>query len=557
MLNLMNFLIGQPAPATNASGDGNAASDAGGSALFAQMLNGAPSTGATVLAGSQAAALLAGGQNQGGANQNGQGNLRNFDLAAVALIAQELDPQQTALLQAGQGEKLAQLLSQKIGPEEAKGLISQIETLQAARGASDGDSLADREAFDQLKEALEQIEQGGEPVDVANLLDGLPVVNEAETPAERAPVLQRMLGWMQSALDRAKEASTQAAMLPGSTAQSLQASMFPAGDDADALAAAQAQARKDAEDADSARLADESAATTQVIVPLAQANMVAIPEWIRKLNAGEQDIVPEAINDAIPALGLAPEEETLPVVSLPGAWDAAEETEALDGEIAASVRDLPEKTSSKTKADFAAQLQALPEHLTMADASNAPVVHEVDPSGAVTGVGTAQPLTLSVSHVNAPMSHAALGGHVTPHTTATEQVQVAITSATKDGLDKITLQLEPADLGRVEIRMQIGADGQTQLNFTVDKPETMDALSRDARALERSLQEAGLKSDAGSMQFNLRQQPQFSENSGQGQGGNNRGGQQAANDNVRGTPSTEGVTKHYTINVKEGVDIHA
>ncbi len=87
-----------------------------------------------------------------------------------------------------------------------------------------------------------------------------------------------------------------------------------------------------------------------------------------------------------------------------------------------------------------------------------------------------------------------------------EQVHVGITRMKHADLDRITLQLEPADLGRVDVRMDVRSDGSTQVVFTAERSETLDMLQRDARGLERTLQEAGVKADAGSMEFNLRQQ---------------------------------------------------
>ena len=37
-----------------------------------------------------------------------------------------------------------------------------------------------------------------------------------------------------------------------------------------------------------------------------------------------------------------------------------------------------------------------------------------------------------------------------------------------------------------------------------DRPETLEALQRDARGLERALQDAGLRTDSNSLSFNLR-----------------------------------------------------
>lgn len=118
-----------------------------------------------------------------------------------------------------------------------------------------------------------------------------------------------------------------------------------------------------------------------------------------------------------------------------------------------------------------------------------------------------------------------------------EQVHVAITRASKSEMDRITIQLEPADLGRVDVMMDIRRDGTTQLLVTADRRETLDMLQRDARSLERALQEAGVKADAGSMEFNLRQQhgqaafgqgeQQFQGNGQHAQNGESRGDKNA------------------------------
>ncbi len=119
-----------------------------------------------------------------------------------------------------------------------------------------------------------------------------------------------------------------------------------------------------------------------------------------------------------------------------------------------------------------------------------------------------------------------------------EQVHVAIARASKAEMDRITIQLDPADLGRVDVMMDIRRDGTTQLLVTADRRETLDMLQRDARSLERALQEAGVKADAGSMEFNLRQQQgqaafgqgeqQFQGNGGQAQNAGEHGDKNAS-----------------------------
>jgi len=116
----------------------------------------------------------------------------------------------------------------------------------------------------------------------------------------------------------------------------------------------------------------------------------------------------------------------------------------------------------------------------------------------------------------------------------------------------------------VEVKMQMGADGQTQISFIADKASTFDSLSRDARILEHSLQEVGIKADTGSMQFNLRQQPQpqLQSDLGQGQGQQD---QQASNETGEADGNTIGgvasiasaANRYYNVNIHDGVDIRA
>jgi hypothetical protein len=84
------------------------------------------------------------------------------------------------------------------------------------------------------------------------------------------------------------------------------------------------------------------------------------------------------------------------------------------------------------------------------------------------------------------------------------QVVVQVTKAVSEGNDRITIKLSPADLGRIDVRLDIGSDGKIQAVFAADKPQTVEMLQRDARELERSLQDAGLRADSGSLSFNLR-----------------------------------------------------
>ncbi|NQV57137.1 MAG: flagellar hook-length control protein FliK [Rhodospirillales bacterium] len=87
-----------------------------------------------------------------------------------------------------------------------------------------------------------------------------------------------------------------------------------------------------------------------------------------------------------------------------------------------------------------------------------------------------------------------------------EQIAVKIRNAVGDGADKINIKLNPSQLGRVEVRMEITSEGRLTAVVLAEKPETLEMLQRDARGLERALQEAGLRTDSNSLSFGLKSQ---------------------------------------------------
>ena len=106
-----------------------------------------------------------------------------------------------------------------------------------------------------------------------------------------------------------------------------------------------------------------------------------------------------------------------------------------------------------------------------------------------------------------------------PRPGVADQVSVHITKALKAGADRITIQLKPASLGRIDVQLEVFHDGRVMAVVTADNKDTLDLLQRDARDLERALQAAGLQADSGSLSFNLREQgDQAPEDGSQGSG---------------------------------------
>lgn len=87
-----------------------------------------------------------------------------------------------------------------------------------------------------------------------------------------------------------------------------------------------------------------------------------------------------------------------------------------------------------------------------------------------------------------------------------DQISVKITKALQTGVDRISIQLRPAELGRVDVKLEMTHDGRVMTVVTAEKQDTLDLLRRDSSELQRALADAGLKN--GDMEFNLKGQEQ-------------------------------------------------
>lgn len=75
--------------------------------------------------------------------------------------------------------------------------------------------------------------------------------------------------------------------------------------------------------------------------------------------------------------------------------------------------------------------------------------------------------------------------------------------AADGALRTVTVQLNPVELGRVEVRVEARADGGLSIGVTVERPETLALLRADQPALDRALTQAGITPDRSSISFEL------------------------------------------------------
>jgi hypothetical protein len=83
------------------------------------------------------------------------------------------------------------------------------------------------------------------------------------------------------------------------------------------------------------------------------------------------------------------------------------------------------------------------------------------------------------------------------------QISVHIQRAILDGQDRIRIRLNPVELGRIDVKLELGHDGRLQAAIGAERHETLELLQRDARTLERALQDAGFKTDQQNFSFDL------------------------------------------------------
>lgn len=85
-------------------------------------------------------------------------------------------------------------------------------------------------------------------------------------------------------------------------------------------------------------------------------------------------------------------------------------------------------------------------------------------------------------------------------------VGVEIASKATSGAKEFGIRLDPPELGRIEVHLNVDRDGNVTSRLIADRQDTLDLLKRDSAGLERALQDAGLKTSDNGMQFSLRDQ---------------------------------------------------
>jgi flagellar hook-length control protein FliK len=197
-----------------------------------------------------------------------------------------------------------------------------------------------------------------------------------------------------------------------------------------------------------------------------------------------------------------------PLKALPAAIEAQADAKPLTIEAAASI-------PGRALANLEMLNAALSKHFQLSAVAEADAPAPEAQKPVFPGNGVLPNLALSLQSATTVNAHTQAAVE-TARAVPLESLAVEIATRAKNGERRFDIRLDPPELGRIDVRLEIDHKGNTSTKLIVERAETLDMLQRDARGLEKALQSAGLKTDAGGLEFTLRQDAQTQQNQPQG-----------------------------------------
>ena len=148
------------------------------------------------------------------------------------------------------------------------------------------------------------------------------------------------------------------------------------------------------------------------------------------------------------------------------------------------------------------------EHAAVAGAAHALTD---SPDAGAQATGTFQPQLPSAGATAAPAGPLSVAA-ATNAPVPLSGLALEIAVSARSGKSRFEIRLDPADLGRIDVRIDVDRNGHVTSHLTVEKPETLSMLRQDAPQLQRQLDDAGFKTGNGGLQFSLRDQSSSGQN---------------------------------------------
>lgn len=249
-----------------------------------------------------------------------------------------------------------------------------------------------------------------------------------------------------------------------------------------------------------------------------------IEEALARFTSGLNAVVPEEPVLATPALKL-----TEPVLS--GKTDGATEEPAVAAKTSAASDAAPRTEDRPSQQNAGAPQRERPEaprEPAKAAAFVAPAANAAAPAEQQPAV--AQNTGPRIDSASTTRVVVQAGYQTSQQQLNLPQIAFELGRQIEGGNTRFQIRLDPPELGRIDVRMEIDHSGNVNARLTVEKAETLDLMQRDQRGLERALQQAGIDAGKTNLEFSLKQNP-FAGDQGMANGQNGRGKGQGANDN--------------------------
>ena len=167
------------------------------------------------------------------------------------------------------------------------------------------------------------------------------------------------------------------------------------------------------------------------------------------------------------------------------------------------------------------------------DAPAAPVAQSASVAPDASQIAQGNAIMTTASQASTHVQQAAVDTGAQRAAPAAAQVSREIIRRFDGGNTSFELRLDPAELGRVEVKMEVTRDHRVTAVITADNPQALTELARHARELEQQLQSAGLQLSDSGLSFDLRQ-------------GGNGGEAENTNSSAHGASSDEALTEQHT-----------
>lgn len=247
--------------------------------------------------------------------------------------------------------------------------------------------------------------------------------------------------------------------------------------------------------------AQQASAPTTIIAPDASAALPAAPA------TADAPAVQSAQADAEPPPPVSAPAKPVDIAALP-------EMAAMSGEARAA----PKLRAGRTDASAEASTDGKPVAATASSPAMAPTkgatktetvvavqatnatAPKPEPGAATDGSALSE---TAPAETRAHRLNDAAGAHGHRATTPATLVAQQIIRRFEGKSTSIEVRLDPPELGRVQVSLDVAADNKVSAVVAAENPATLADLVRSARELERALQEAGLDLDSGGLSFDL------------------------------------------------------